>query len=328
MPEIAVENCFRVICIKCLWIVVEFNVIDLSKRVKKMYLQEMIQKLDCFWASKGCCLLQPYDMEMGAGTYHTATVFGVLGSKPWNCAFVQPSRRPTDGRYGENPNRMQRFLQYQVILKPSPLHSQDLYLSSLEALNINPNDHDIRFVEDNWESPTLGAWGIGWEVWLDGMEITQFTYFQQIAGTDLKPIPLEITYGIERIVMYLQGVDNVYDLKWNKDISYRELYHTNEREFSVYNFEKADISMLFQLFDMHSKEFEHLIAEGLVRPAYEQMVKCAHYFNLLDARNAISVAQRQTYIAAIRNMTKKSAKRYLASLEENEGIKSEKTASN
>jgi glycyl-tRNA synthetase alpha chain len=279
-----------------------------------MYLQTMIQRLDAFWANNGCFLLQPYDMEMGAGTYHTATVLGVLGTKPWNCAFVQPCRRPTDGRYGENPNRMQRFLQYQVIIKPSPGRSQELYLSSLEALNINPREHDIRFVEDNWESPTLGAWGIGWEVWLDGMEITQFTYFQQIAGYDIKPVPLEITYGIERIVMYLQGIDNVYDIKWNEHITYRDLYFQNEVEFSKYNFEYADTTMLFQLFDMHTKEFERLIGFGLVRPAYEQMVKCAHYFNLLDARNAISVTQRQTYIGAIRNMTKKCAKSYMDTL--------------
>lgn len=280
-----------------------------------MYLQDMIRNLDAFWASKGCSILQPYDMEMGAGTYHTATILGALGPKPWRCAFVQPSRRPTDGRYGENPNRMQRFLQYQVILKPSPEESQNLYLESLRALSIRPEEHDIRFVEDNWESPTLGAWGIGWEVWLDGMEITQFTYFQQIAGFDVKPIPLEITYGIERIVMYLQGIDNVYDLKWNEEMTYRELYHQNEVEFSRYNFEKADTDMLFRLFDMHAKECERLIADKLVRPAYEQMVKCAHTFNLLDARNAISVTQRQTYIGAIRNMTKACAKVYLEALE-------------
>ncbi|HNW46920.1 MAG TPA: glycine--tRNA ligase subunit alpha [Thermotogota bacterium] len=280
-----------------------------------MYLQDMIRNLDAFWASKGCSILQPYDMEMGAGTYHTATILGALGPKPWRCAFVQPSRRPTDGRYGENPNRMQRFLQYQVILKPSPEESQNLYLESLRALSIRPEEHDIRFVEDNWESPTLGAWGIGWEVWLDGMEITQFTYFQQIAGIDVKPIPLEITYGIERIVMYLQGIDNVYDLKWNEEMTYRELYHQNEVEFSRYNFEKADTDMLFRLFDMHAKECERLIADKLVRPAYEQMVKCAHTFNLLDARNAISVTQRQAYIGAIRNMTKACAKVYLEALE-------------
>ena len=280
-----------------------------------MYLQDMIRNLDAFWASKGCSILQPYDMEMGAGTYHTATILGALGPKPWRCAFVQPSRRPTDGRYGENPNRMQRFLQYQVILKPSPEESQNLYLESLRALSIRPEEHDIRFVEDNWESPTLGAWGIGWEVWLDGMEITQFTYFQQIAGIDVKPIPLEITYGIERIVMYLQGIDNVYDLKWNEEMTYRELYHQNEVEFSRYNFEKADTDMLFRLFDMHAKECERLIADKLVRPAYEQMVKCANTLNLLDARNAISVTQRQAYIGAIRNMTKACAKVYLEALE-------------
>ncbi len=280
-----------------------------------MYLQDMIRNLDAFWASKGCSIVQPSDMEMGAGTYHTATILGALGPKPWRCAFVQPSRRPTDGRYGENPNRMQRFLQYQVILKPSPEESQNLYLESLRALSIRPEEHDIRFVEDNWESPTLGAWGIGWEVWLDGMEITQFTYFQQIAGIDVKPIPLEITYGIERIVMYLQGIDNVYDLKWNEEMTYRELYHQNEVEFSRYNFEKADTDMLFRLFDMHAKECERLIADKLVRPAYEQMVKCAHTFNLLDARNAISVTQRQAYIGAIRNMTKACAKVYLEALE-------------
>ncbi|HPX96991.1 MAG TPA: glycine--tRNA ligase subunit alpha, partial [Thermotogota bacterium] len=276
-----------------------------------MYLQDMIQKLDAFWASKGCFLLQPYDMEMGAGTYHTATVLGVLGPKPWHCAFVQPSRRPTDGRYGENPNRMQRFLQYQVLLKPSPKDSQTLYLESLRALDIRPEEHDIRFVEDNWESPTLGAWGIGWEVWLDGMEITQFTYFQQVGGIDLNPVCAEITYGVERIAMYLQGIDNVYELEWGFGVKYGDVHHRGEVEFSTYNFEKADIEMLRKLFDMYEAEAVRLAGMDLVLPAYDYCLKCSHTFNMLDARGAISVAERTSYIGRVRNLARLSAEGYL-----------------
>lgn len=276
-----------------------------------MYLQDVIKTLDEFWASQGCFIEQPYDIEMGAGTFHTSTFFGVLRKRPWNVAFVQPSRRPTDGRYGENPNRMQRFFQYQVIMKPHPERSQEVYLESLRALGIKPEEHDIRFVEDNWESPTLGAWGIGWEVWLDGMEITQFTYFQQVGGLNLKEIPLEITYGVERIAMYLQGVDNVFDVMWNKDIKYGELFKENERQFSVYNFEKANTERLFKMYEMYKAEFEELITLGLLFPAYEQLLKCSHTFNLLDARNAISVAQRQSFIREIRNMATRCAKLFL-----------------
>lgn len=276
-----------------------------------MYLQDVIKTLDEFWASQGCFIEQPYDMEMGAGTFHTSTFFGVLRKRPWNVAFVQPSRRPTDGRYGENPNRMQRFLQYQVIMKPHPERSQEVYLESLRALGIKPEEHDIRFVEDNWESPTLGAWGIGWEVWLDGMEITQFTYFQQVGGLNLKEIPLEITYGVERIAMYLQGVDNVFDVMWSKDVKYGELFKENERQFSIYNFEKANVERLFKLYDMYKAEFEELISVSLLFPAYEQLLKCSHTFNLLDARNAISVAQRQSFIREIRSMATRCAKLFL-----------------
>lgn len=283
-----------------------------------MYLQDMIKKLNDFWADYGCIIDQPYDMEMGAGTFHPSTVFGVLGSKPWNCAFIQPCRRPADGRYGENPNRMQKFYQYQVLLKPSPENPQELYLDSLRALNIDPSKHDIRFVEDNWESPTLGAWGVGWEVWLDGMEITQFTYFQQIAGIDLKPITLEITYGVERIVTYLQGVDSVYDLYWNKNTKYGELYKENEKQFSAYNFEFADTDMLFKLFEMHQNEFNRLLAANLPKPAFDQLIKCSHNFNLLDARNAISVSRRQGFINSIRKMAKACAKLYLELQEKGE----------
>lgn len=276
-----------------------------------MYLQDVIKTLDEFWAKQGCFIEQPYDMEMGAGTFHTSTFFGVLRNRPWNVAFIQPSRRPTDGRYGENPNRMQRFYQYQVILKPHPENSQDVYLESLKALGIVPKEHDIRFVEDNWESPTLGAWGIGWEVWLDGMEITQFTYFQQVGGISLKEIPLEITYGVERIAMYLQGVDNVYEVNWSKDVKYGELFKENERQFSVYNFEESDAETLFKLYEIYRNEFNRLIQKRLIFPAYEQLLKCSHTFNLLDARNAISVAQRNTYIRDIRTMASACAKTFV-----------------
>ena len=273
-----------------------------------MYLQDVIFTLQKFWASKGCFVDQPYDMEMGAGTFHPSTFFGSLRNGEWKVAFVQPSRRPTDGRYGENPNRMQRYFQFQVIIKPSPKDSQEIYIESLKALGIAPKKHDIRFVEDNWESPTLGAWGVGWEVWLDGMEITQFTYFQQIGGIPLKEIPLEITYGVERLAMFLQGVDNVFEVKWNENLTYGEVFLENERQQSIYNFEEADVEMLFRHFDDYEKEFFRLAEKSLYLPAYEQIIKSSHVFNLLDARNAISVSQRQEYIKRIRNMAKRVAK--------------------
>ncbi len=283
-----------------------------------MNIQDLIFRLNDFWAKKGAIIDQPYDMEMGAGTFHPATFFNVLSQKDSKVAFLQPCRRPTDGRYGENPNRMQRFLQYQAVLLPSPEESQELYLESLEALGLGVKDHDVRFIEDNWESPTLGAWGIGWEVWLDGMEITQFTYFQQFGGVELKKIPLEITYGVERIAMYLQDIENVYETKWNDTTTYGELFLENERQFSKFNFELADTKMLFELFDRHSGEFELLIKSGLYRPAYEQVMKSSHVFNLLDARGAISVSQRQNYIGRIRTMARKCASAFLEVGVENE----------
>jgi glycyl-tRNA synthetase alpha chain len=276
-----------------------------------MYLQDVIMKLNDFWASRGCLLEQPYDMEVGAGTFHPATFFGSLRKGLWKVAYVQPSRRPTDGRYGENPNRLQRYFQYQVIIKPSPENSQELYLESLEYLGINLKEHDIRFVEDNWESPTLGAWGVGWEVWLDGMEITQFTYFQQIGGISLKDIPLEITYGLERIAMYLQGVDNVYEVQWNENVKYGDVFLENEREFSVFNFEEANVGLLFRHFDEYEKEFYRLVEKNLYLPAYDYVLKCSHTFNLLDARGAISVSQRQTYVKRIQAMARKVARVFL-----------------
>ena len=280
-----------------------------------MYLQDLVMNLQKFWADQGCILKQPYDMEMGAGTFHPATFLRVLGPEPWKAAYVQPSRRPTDGRYGENPNRLQHYYQFQVILKPSPDNIQDIYLDSLKSLGINPLEHDIRFVEDDWESPTLGAWGLGWEVWLDGMEITQFTYFQQAGGIDLSPVPGEITYGIERIAMYLQDVDSVYALKWNKDVDYGDIHLTGEIEFSRYNFEGADKDMLFKQFDMYEHECARLLEEELVLPAYDLCLKCSHTFNLLDARGAISVAERTAFIARIRNLAKGCATGYLKTSE-------------
>ena len=273
-----------------------------------MYLQDVIMELQKFWASKGCFIDQPYDIEVGAGTFHPSTFFGSLRRGPWRVAYVQPSRRPTDGRYGENPNRLQRYFQFQVIIKPSPENSQEIYIESLKALGIDPKVHDIRFVEDNWESPTLGAWGVGWEVWLDGMEITQFTYFQQIGGITLEEIPLEITYGLERIAMFLQGVENVFQVRWNENITYGEVFLENEKQHSVYNFEKADLEMLFSHFEDYRREFDRLISEGLFLPAYDYLIKSSHVFNLLDARNAISVTQRQEYIARIRAMAKRVAR--------------------
>jgi len=273
--------------------------------------QELILSLQNYWASQGCIIQQPYDMEKGAGTFNPATFLRALGPEPWKVAYVEPSRRPTDGRYGENPNRLQHYYQFQVLLKPSPLNIQDLYLDSLRSFGIDPQAHDIRFVEDDWESPTLGAWGLGWEVWLDGMEITQFTYFQQCGGIDLKPIPGEITYGIERIAMYLQGVDNVYDLEWIKGVKYGDVHHQTEVEFSHYNFEYADTAMLFQLFDMYEKECIRLTEQELVFPAYDFVLKCSHAFNLLDARSAISVTERASYIGRVRNMAKLCADGYV-----------------
>ncbi len=276
-----------------------------------MNFQDVILSLQKFWARKGCVLAQPYDMEVGAGTFHPSTLLRVLGPEPWNVAYVQPSRRPTDGRYGENPNRLQHYYQYQVILKPSPADVQQLYLQSLEALGIDPLAHDIRFVEDDWESPTLGASGLGWEVWLDGMEITQFTYFQIAGSIELDPIAVEITYGLERIAMYLQQVDNVYDLRWNEQVRYGDVHHQQEVEQSTYNFEVADVAMLLDLFGKYEAEAKTTIASGLVLPAYEYTLKCSHTFNLLDARNAISVTERTGYIARIRNLARLCAEAYL-----------------
>jgi len=277
--------------------------------------QELIEALNGYWAKQGCLLLQPYDLEVGAGTFHPATFLRVLGPEPWKAAYVEPSRRPTDGRYGENPNRLQYFYQYQVILKPSPLDVQDLYLKSLESFGIYPLEHDLRFVEDDWESPTLGAWGLGWEVWLDGMEITQFTYFQQCGGIDLSPISVELTYGLERIAMYLQEKDNVFDLKWNDWISYGEIHHQDEFEFSTYNFDQADVEQLRTLFHSYEQESKRLNALNLPRPAYDFCLKCSHVFNILDARGAISVTERTGYIGRIRDLARAVAQEYLSQRE-------------
>ena len=281
-----------------------------------MTFQEIILTLQEYWAEKGCVLAQPYDIEVGAGTFHPATLLRALGPEPWRTAYVQPSRRPTDGRYGENPNRLQHYYQYQVLLKPSPTDVQDLYLQSLQKLGVDPLAHDIRFVEDDWESPTLGASGLGWEVWLDGMEITQFTYFQLAGSIELQPISVEITYGLERICMYLQGIDNVFDIKWNDKITYGQVHHRQEVEQSAYNFEHADIKMLRQLFDMYEQESLQIIDKKLPLPAYEYCLKCSHIFNLLDARGAISVTERTGYIARIRKLARKSAQTYLQGREE------------
>jgi glycyl-tRNA synthetase alpha chain len=277
--------------------------------------QELILALQNYWAGQGCIIQQPYDMEKGAGTFNPATFLRVLGPEPWNVAYVEPSRRPTDGRYGENPNRLQHYYQFQVVMKPSPMNIQELYLDSLRSFGISPSRHDIRFVEDDWESPTLGAWGLGWEVWLDGMEITQFTYFQQVGGIDLKPVSAEITYGCERIAMYLQGVDNVYDLEWIDGIRYGDVHHQSEVEFSTYNFEEADTGMLFQLFDMYEKESVRVAQKQLVLPAYDYVLKASHAFNLLDARGAISVTERAHYIGRVRNLARLCAEGYVAQRE-------------
>lgn len=277
--------------------------------------QDLILALQRYWADQGCIIGQPYDLEVGAGTFNPHTLLRVLGPEPWKVAYVEPSRRPTDGRYGENPNRLQHYYQYQVLLKPSPLNVQQLYLDSLRAFGIDPLDHDIRFVEDDWESPTLGAWGLGWEVWLDGMEITQFTYFQQAGSIDLSPISVELTYGLERIAMYLQKVDNVYDLAWNSEVSYGDVHHKGEWEHSTYNFEVADTAMLFTLFDLYEAESQRASAAGLVLPAYDYCLKCSHVFNLLEARGAISVTQRTAYIARVRGMARTVAEAYTAQRE-------------
>jgi len=276
-----------------------------------MTFQELVFSLERYWAGQGCIVQQPYDLEVGAGTFNPATFLRSLGPEPWNVAYVEPSRRPTDGRYGENPNRLQHYYQYQVVMKPSPMDIQDMYLDSLKSFGIDPLEHDIRFVKDDWESPTVGAWGLGWEVWLDGMEITQFTYFQQVGGVDLDPICVEITYGIERIAMYLQGIDNVYDLEWGHGIKYGDVHHQGEVEWSVYNFEEADVEMLRRIFDMYEAEGVRLAARQLVLPTYDCCLKCSHLFNLLDARGAISVAERTSYIGRVRNLARLSAEGYL-----------------
>jgi glycyl-tRNA synthetase alpha chain len=277
-----------------------------------VYFQDLILELQKYWAARGCVIQQPYDMEVGAGTFHPATFLRVLGPEPWNTAYVQPSRRPTDGRYGENPNRLQHYYQFQVIMKPSPLDIQEMYLESLKSFGIDPAYHDIRFVEDDWESPTLGAWGLGWEVWLDGMEITQFTYFQQVGGIDLSPISVEITYGIERIAMYLQDVDSVYRIRWNDAVLYGDIYLEPEREYSVYNFEEADSAMLRRLFDSFEAEGQKLAeTRGLIYPAYDFCLKCSHAFNVLDARGALSVTERTNYIGRVRTLAKMCADLYV-----------------
>lgn len=276
-----------------------------------MYFQDIIKELNSYWSSAGCVVLQPYDMEVGAGTFHPATLLRSLGPEPWKAAYVQPSRRPTDGRYGENPNRLQHYYQYQVVLKPSPKEVQDMYLESLRRFGLNLREHDIRFVEDDWESPTLGAWGLGWEVWLDGMEITQFTYFQQAGSIDLLPITVEITYGLERIAMYLQKVDSVYDIAWNQHVTYGQIFHQAEKEFSAFNFEEANVPDLILSFANYERDALQLVDKGLILPGYDYCLKCSHTFNLLDARKAISVAERTRYIGRIRHIARKVAQKYL-----------------
>lgn len=276
-----------------------------------MKFQDIILTLNQFWGEQGCIIAQPYDVEKGAGTMNPATFLRALGPEPWNVAYVEPSRRPTDGRYGENPNRLQHYFQYQVILKPSPDNVQELYLLSLERLGINPKEHDIRFVEDNWESPTLGAWGLGWEVWLDGMEVTQFTYFQQCGGIDCKPVCAEITYGLERLTTYIQNKDSVFDIEWVGDVTYGDIYLQNEIDYSHYNFEVADIEALQTWFEMYEKEAKRVVEKGLVLPAYDYVLKCSHTFNLLDARGAISVTERTGYIARVRALARLCAQAYV-----------------
>ncbi len=288
-----------------------------SQAISNLTFQELILALQNYWANQGCVVLQPYDLEMGAGTFHTATFLRALGPETWNAAYVQPSRRPKDGRYGENPNRLQHYYQFQVVLKPNPANIQQLYLDSLKAIGIDTLTHDIRFVEDNWESPTLGAWGLGWEVWLNGMEVTQFTYFQQVGGVECYPVTGEITYGLERLAMYLQGVDSVYDLVWTRGqfgtVTYGDVFHQNEVEQSTYNFEYANVEKLFELFDFYESESNRLMAAELPLPAYEMVIKASHTFNLLDARGAISVTERQRYILRVRGLARAIAQSYVNS---------------
>ncbi|MCU0848796.1 MAG: glycine--tRNA ligase subunit alpha [Spirochaetes bacterium] len=284
-----------------------------------MYFQDMIARLNEYWAEQGCLIVQGYDLEVGAGTFNPATFLKALGPEPWNVAYVEPSRRPTDGRYGENPNRLQHYYQYQVIMKPSPENVQDLYLKSLERIGIKLKEHDVRFVEDDWESPTLGAAGLGWEVWLDGMEITQFTYFQLCGSIELNPVPVELTYGLERICMYIQGVDSVFDVRWNRDLTYRDVHHRSEYEFSHYNFNIADTDLYFKLFDLYEKECLAILdspSVTVVLPAYDFVLKCSHAFNMLDARGAISVTERVGYIARVRNIARRCAEQYVRIREE------------
>ncbi|MBX9633477.1 MAG: glycine--tRNA ligase subunit alpha [Magnetospirillum sp.] len=281
---------------------------------KKPSFQQLILTLQNFWAEQGCVILQPYDMEVGAGTFHPATTLRALGPDPWKAAYVQPSRRPKDGRYGENPNRLQHYYQFQVLLKPSPANAQELYLESLKRLGVDPLAHDIRFVEDDWESPTLGAWGLGWEVWCDGMEVTQFTYFQQVGGIECDPVAVELTYGLERLAMYIQGVENVYDLDFNDEgVKYGEIFLQAEKEYSAHNFEHADTEMLYRHFLDAEKECENLLKAGLALPAYDQCIKASHRFNLLDARGVISVTERQSYIGRVRALAKACCEGWLAS---------------
>lgn len=286
-----------------------------------MNFQDIILTLQKFWAAQGCVLEQPYGVECGAGTFNPATFIRALGPKPWAAAYVEPSRRPADGRYGDNPNRLQRYYQFQVIIKPSPDNIQELYLGSLQALGIDPARHDIRFVEDDWESPTLGAWGLGWEVWLNGMEVSQFTYFQQVGGVDLFPVSVELTYGLERLAMYLQGVDSVYDLKWNDAVTYGDIWHQNEVEQSAYNFESSNADMLFNMFDECEKESKAQLERELALPAYDYCLKCSHIFNLLDARGAISITERNGYIGRVRNLATGVAKLRVAAESGQEAVK-------
>ncbi len=303
-----------------IWNVIYARPVGLERRYFLNF-QQLILNLQQFWASRDCLVLQPYDVESGAGTFHPATFLHSLGPEPWRVAYVQPCRRPTDGRYGENPNRLQHYYQFQVILKPSPLDVQDIYLDSLRSVGVATDAHDVRFVEDDWESPTLGAWGLGWEVWIDGMEVTQFTYFQQVGGIDLEPIPVELTYGLERIAMLLQDKASVYDIDWNDKVSYGQVHHQSEVEYSEYNFERAETHMLLELFVMFEKECRSLCDpmsasdHPQALPAYDYCLKCSHVFNLLDARGAISVTERQAYIGRVRALAKTCAERYLASRE-------------
>jgi glycyl-tRNA synthetase alpha chain len=281
-----------------------------------MNFQDIILNLQAYWLKQGCLILQPYDLEKGAGTMNPATFLRALGPEPWNAAYVEPSRRPADGRYGENPNRLYQHHQYQVLMKPSPDNIQELYLKSLYGLGIDPLEHDIRFVEDNWEAPTLGAWGLGWEVWLDGMEITQFTYFQQVGGFDTKPVSVEITYGLERIAMFLQKEDNIFNITWREGISYGDVFYQFEVEHSHYNFTVADVEALLELFNLYEKEAKAVLSKGIVLPAYDYVLKCSHVFNLLDARGAISVTERTGFIHRVRDLARKCAGDYLAQREE------------